>query len=136
VTLRAVVRDSYSAPFFDAARRGELVMPRCANAHFMAATQGRNGPAVRCHQCLSADIDWAPVSGRGVLISWTVLHLRGEDPPTRIAGIVELDEGPWLKTLIDAADDSDLQAGRPMSLGFVATGENGEGEPVPAYRPA
>jgi uncharacterized OB-fold protein len=135
MTLPTVLRDDYSAPFFDGTKRGELMMPRCENGHFMAPTQGYGGPVVRCHFCLSANIDWAAVSGHGSLVSWTVLHLRNQDPPTRIAGIVELDEGPWLKALIDVADDAGLHAGTPMAVDFVDTGE-GEGEHVPAFRPA
>ena len=135
MTLTAVMRDEYSAPFFDGTKQGELLMPRCENGHFMAPTQGYNGPAVRCHVCLSASIGWAPVTGQASLVSWTVLHMRNQEPATRIAGIVELEEGPWLKALIDVADDAQLHAGMLMTVNFIETGD-GEGERIPAFRPA
>lgn len=130
MTLPTVVRDEYSTPFFDGAKRGELVMPQCVNGHFMAATQGYGGPVVRCHECLSNDISWNAVSGNGSLVSWTVVHFRDQDP--RTAGIVELDEGPWLKALILG---SDLHAGASMTVEFVESGD-GEGELIPAFRPS
>jgi uncharacterized OB-fold protein len=136
VTLPTVQRDDYSAPFFDAAKRGELVMPRCENGHFSAPTQGYSGPVARCHYCLSSSFEWQPVSGRASLVSWTVLHFRNQEPATRIAGIVELEEGPWIKALIDVDDDSVLHAGGPLRLNFAETGADGDGERIPAFTPA
>jgi uncharacterized OB-fold protein len=135
MNLPAVERDDYSAPFFDAAKRGELAMPRCANGHFMPATQGYGGPVVRCRTCLDDRFEWATVSGGARLVSWTVLHLRDQNPPTRVAGVVELDEGPWLNALITVADHTVLRAGMPMTVGFVDTGD-GAGERIPAFTPA
>jgi uncharacterized OB-fold protein len=129
-----VTRDEYSAEFFDAAKRGELLVRQCENGHYMAPTQGYSQPSVRCHECLSGAIHWAPVSGKGTLVSWTVIHSRGAEPATQTAGIVELEEGPWIKALIDVAGDVELHAGTALSVDFVETGD-GEGELVPAFRP-
>jgi uncharacterized protein len=134
VTLPKVTRDEYSAPFFDGAREGTLLVRRCENGHYMAPTQGYNGPAIRCYVCQSDAIDWAPVAGTGELVSWTVVHLRGDEPSTRIAGIVELDEGPWVKGLIDVPNDDELSAGTRVRVHFVDSAD-GAGEPIPAFRP-
>jgi uncharacterized OB-fold protein len=131
--LPHVARDDHSAPFFDGARRGELLVLRCENGHHLAPTQGYNQPAVRCHECRSDILDWAPVSGRGALVTWTVIHLKGAEPATQIAGVVELDEGPWLKALIDVPTDEPLRAGTEMTVGFVETDDGGE--LIPAFRP-
>jgi uncharacterized OB-fold protein len=133
--LPNVARDEYSAEFFDAATRGELLVRQCENGHFMAPTQGYNQPTVRCHDCRSGAIHWTPVSGQGTLIAWTVIHFGGSEPATRIAGIIELEEGPWIRALIDVGGDTELQAGATMSVDFVKTGD-GEGELIPAFRPA
>jgi uncharacterized OB-fold protein len=139
--LPTVARDEYSAEFFDAAKRGELLVRRCENGHYMAPTQGYNQPAVRCHECHSCAVRWAPVSGQGTLVTWTVIHSRGSVPATQIAGIIELEEGPWIKAFIDAGNDLELHAGTVMSLDFVKTGDgdgdgDGDGEMIPAFRPA
>ncbi len=134
VTLPAVRRDEYSAPFFDAATRGELVAPQCVNGHYSAPTQGRNDPVARCHECGSDELHWSAVTGNASLVSWTVLHGREADSPTKTVGIVELDEGPWLRALITADPDVGLRAGLPMGLDFVKTGD-GDGEVIPAFYP-
>jgi uncharacterized OB-fold protein len=133
--LPNVARDEYSADFFDAAKRGELLVRQCENGHYMAPTQGYNQPAVRCHECRSDAIHWSPVSGQGTLVTWTVIHLKRAEPATQTAGIVELEEGPWIKCLIDAGSDVELHAGIAMSVDFVTTGDGG-GELIPAFRPA
>ena len=49
-------------PFWDATKRHELVMPRCQKCdHFFFY------PREECPKCLSPDIQWASVSGRGRL---------------------------------------------------------------------
>lgn len=136
MSLPAIAKDEYSTPFFENARRGQLVMPRCENGHFQPTTQGFGGPVARCHECRSALLEWHPVSGDATLVSWTVLHLRNQEPPTRIVGIVELSEGPWLKGCIDCIDDRALSVGLPIRVEFIPTGEVGEdGEPIPAFVP-
>jgi uncharacterized protein len=138
--LQKVGRDEYSAEFFDAAKRGQLLVRQCENGHYMAPTQGYNQPAVRCPECHSCAIRWAPASGQGTLVTWTVIHSRGSVPTTQIAGIIELEEGPWIKALIEVGSDLELHAGTAMSLHFVKTGEcegesESDGEMIPAFTP-
>jgi hypothetical protein len=64
-----------------------------------------------------------------------VIHLKGVEPATQTAGIVELEEGPWITCLIDVGSDVELRTGIEMSVDFVTTGD-GEGELIPAFRPA
>ncbi len=132
IVIDPVVRDAYSAPFFDGTALGELRVPRCANGHFMAPVQGYNQPVACCPQCHSFDVQWTPVAGTGVIVAWTVLHSRGGEP--RTAGIVELDEGPWLKALIDP-DGHELRAGLAVRARFVKSSGD-DGEYVPAFRPS
>jgi len=135
VGIPKVDRDEYSADFFDAAKRGELLVRQCENGHYMAPTQGYNQPSIRCHDCRSGVIHWTPACGLGTLVSWTVIHFRGAEPATRTAGIIELDEGPWIKALIDVGSDIELKAGTVMTVDFVETGD-GDGELIPAFRPS
>ena len=132
--LPNVARDGYSADFFDAANRGVLLVRQCENGHFMAPTQGYNQPSVCCQECHSRAIHWAPASGHGTLVTWTVIHSRESELEPQIAGIVELEEGPWIKALIDVDSDVELHSGVAMSVDFVRTGD-GDGELIPAFRP-
>jgi len=93
------------APFWDALRRHELVVQQCA-----ACGRMRFVPSELCPHCYSPDATWSPVSGRGRVYSYTVVH-RAPTPayqaeaPYALA-YVELDEGPRLTAnVVDAAPD-------------------------------
>ncbi len=79
-------------PFWDAAKRHELVLPRCKKCsrwHFY--------PREQCPFCLSADIEYAPASGKGRVWSFTTIFqpvipaFRDEAPYNYV--IIELNEG-------------------------------------------
>ncbi len=79
-------------PFWDAAKRGELIIPRCprCDAYFWY-------PRSVCPTCLREGWEWAPVSGKGRLHSFTVVRQPANptfegDVPYAYA-IVQLDEG-------------------------------------------
>jgi uncharacterized OB-fold protein len=131
-TLRKIERDDASAAFFDAAAAGTLAVRQCANGHFLPPTQGFSGPAIRCQVCQSPDITWHPASGSATLVSWVIPYARTGEP-TGVAGIVELEEGPWMNALIDVEPDADLHAGQSLTVCFVPTDG---GETIPAFRPS
>lgn len=130
-TLPQIVRDDASAAFFEAAASGTLAVRQCANGHFLPATQGFSGPAVRCQVCQSPDIEWRPASGSATLVSWVIPHARTGEA-TNVAGLVELAEGPWMTAPIDVAPDAELHAGQALTVCFIPTEG---GETVPAFRP-
>lgn len=129
--IPAVMRDDESAGFFEAAARGVLAVRTCANGHRMPPVHGYSGPAARCHDCLSEAITWEPVTGRGALVSWVVVRDR-DGAARHVAGIVELDEGPWLNGLILVPPGARLRAGCPVVARFVPSDG---GEVVPAFVP-
>jgi len=125
-----VVRDKDSEEFFEGTANGVLLVRQCVNGHYLPPTQGQ-GPAIRCHTCLSDELSWVPSSGEATLVSWVVPHARTGEA-TSVAAIVELAEGPWMNALIDAEpDDPRLQVGLPLTVTFLPT----EGEVLPAFRP-
>jgi acetyl-CoA acetyltransferase/uncharacterized OB-fold protein len=112
-----VVRaDPRSAPFFDAAGRGELMLKRCERCQrWLAPT------ASGCPDC-GEDADelaWAAASGHGTLVSWSVVHPR-HDGPVTVPALVELTEGPWLAT--------GLRLSRPEQLAALKAGQSVEAE--------
>ncbi len=104
----SVLRDEQSAPFFDAARAGQLLIRRCALC-------GRYYPP---NQSLCGDgeqLDWVPAGGEATLVTWAVDHgsvldpvLAGPDGASSVFGVVELAEGPWLNVPIVGADPASL----------------------------
>ena len=58
-------RDGLDSEYWEAARRHELMVQRCNTCEAF-----QSGPEAVCHKCLSIDLGWARVSGRGRLYSW------------------------------------------------------------------
>jgi uncharacterized OB-fold protein len=100
-------------PFWQAAKRHELVMQRCTRCgnwiHF---------PREQCPVCFSQETEWAPVSGKGRVYAFTNVHQAQhpafqEETPYCFA-IVQLDEGPRMVTnIVDIAPD-EVQCDMPV----------------------
>lgn len=112
----------YSAPFWDAARRGELAMQSCEAC---GGLQHPAGPV--CRECWSDRLVWRSVSGRGAIYSYTIVHrtttggFSGETPYA--VAIVELDEGPRLTTNIVDCPLDQVRIDMPVSAVFEPNGE-------------
>jgi len=83
-------------PFFAAAERGELVIPRCADCATWVWY-----PQAICPACGRRRIGWTPVSGRGRIFTWVRAH-RSFLPGLQVrvpyvTALVELDEHPSLR---------------------------------------
>jgi uncharacterized OB-fold protein len=126
----AIERDDDSAPFFDAARRDELVVRRCSACDRWLAPQARS-----CPGC-GGDLAWVPASGSGTLVTWARVHsapheaFAGQLP--YLTGYVELAEGPWLLARI-AAGPEQPQMGAALRVAFV---HPAEGESYPIFQPS
>ena len=126
----AVTRDEGSAPFFDAAAEGRLLIRRCgACGHWITPYLRMGAMLDRCPNCTADRLEWASATGRGTLVTWTVVHAKSEED-VRAVGVVELEEGPWLTAPLDA-DARSLAAGMEMVVDFV---RRGGGEPIPVFR--
>lgn len=93
-----------SAPFWEAAFKGELRMQQCGSCGHV-----RFPPSLQCPRCLSDDATWARMSGRGRIYSWVVVHQSqhpafNPDAPYNVV-IVELDEGPRLHGNLVGGDE-------------------------------
>ena len=108
------VPDEFSAPFFEGAERGALVLQRCESC---GAVMWPVRP--RCVECFSGDVSWAPVSGRAEIYSFTVVHQKypGFEEPYVIA-TVETPEGARFNTSIVGTDPDALKIGMPVEVVF------------------
>jgi len=112
-----------SAPFWEAAVRGELRMQRCGDCGHV-----RFPPALLCGRCLSANAEWVKLSGRGTVFSWIVIHQSqhpafNADVPYNVA-IIELEEGPRLHTNVVGCQNAELHIGMPVEVVFEKVNDN------------
>ena len=122
------VPDEASAPFFEGAARGELMLQHCrACGAFMWPVKSR------CVECFSADIEWSAASGRGELYSFVVVHQRypGFDEPYVLA-TVATPEGVRFNTSIGGADPDDLRIGMQLEVVFDSVSDD---VVVPRFQP-
>jgi uncharacterized OB-fold protein len=61
--------DALTAPFWEAASQGRLVIQRCQNCK-----RYHHPPLVVCTDCLSTDQRYEPVSGRGTISTFTITY--------------------------------------------------------------
>jgi uncharacterized OB-fold protein len=104
-----------SRPFWEAARRHELMLQQCG-----ACGKFIYYPRPRCPHCFSDRLEWKPVSGRGTVYSYTVARYSPapafKELPFVVA-IVELAEGPRMTTNIVAPPEQ-VEIGMPVTVEF------------------
>lgn len=124
--------DEDSAPFWEAAARGELVVQRCA-----ACGRPRHPPRPVCPACRSFEHRWEPASGRGRVWSWIVAHppvlpAFADLAPFNVA-VVELPEGVRMVGRILGVADDRVHEGMAVEVVFEHVEE---GVALPQWRPA
>jgi uncharacterized OB-fold protein len=120
-----------SAPYWEAARLGELRMQRCGDCGHV-----RFPPSILCARCLSDKSDWIRLSGRGKVFSWIVIHQSqhpafNPDAPYNVA-IVELEEGPRLHTNLVDVDNAEIHIDMPVEVVFDKVNDE---VTLPKFRP-
>jgi uncharacterized OB-fold protein len=125
------VPDEASAPFFEGAARGELMLQRCRSCGaFMWPVRAR------CVECFSGDLEWEAASGRSELYSFVVVHQRypGFEEPYVLA-TVQTPEGVRFNTSIIGADADELTIGMQLTVVFEQVSDDvvvPKFEPVPS----
>jgi hypothetical protein len=104
-------------PFWEAAHQHKLTVQRCRDCgeHIFF-------PRPLCPQCYSSNIEWAEVSGRGKVYSFTIVRrptVRGfdQDAPY-IYAVVELEEGPRMVTNIVGCLLDEVRVGMPVEAAY------------------
>ena len=107
-----------NAPFYDAARRGELRLQRCTGCG-----RYRHYPRPTCPACLSREHTWERLSGHGTVWTWTIVRgptLPAFEPklPYNVVDVL-LDEGVhFVSEVLDCAPE-EVRAGMPVEAVFV-----------------
>lgn len=115
--------DFDSKPFWDWLRAKDFRLQYCE-----ACGEYRFPPYPSCPYCGEAGGTWKPLSGKGVIYSWIVIHrspLRDyqEDAPYVIV-LVELEEGPRIVGRLVGCDPENVRADLPVVGRYMDTGEN------------
>jgi len=103
-------------PFWEAARRHELVAYQCSNCgtYYSQVTE--------CTACDSPRMGWVKVSGKGQVFTSCIFHQAfhpawKDDIPYN-AAYVKLDEGPLLISNIVGCANEDIYIGMPVEVVF------------------
>ncbi|MGH2758864.1 MAG: Zn-ribbon domain-containing OB-fold protein [Actinomycetota bacterium] len=116
--------------FWDGAKRGELLIQRCASCGTL-----RHPPGPGCASCGSVDWDTVRSSGRGTVHSFAVHHyppIPGFEYPLAI-GLVDLEEGTRLISNIVGIDPDSIEIGMAVEVAFESFGDD---LALPQFRPA
>lgn len=120
------------APFLEAAKRGVLVVQRCDGCGEL-----RFPAREICSRCLSRAESWVPVTGKGRVFSFYVMHqvyhpAFASEVPYAVV-VVELDEGPRLTTNVVGCGPEEIRVGMPVEVTFE---ERSPEVSLPVFRPA
>lgn len=105
-------------PFWDAAKRHQLMMPRCpsCNRYFWY-------PREACPHCLQPGWEWTPVSGKGRLHTFTIVRQPAHpafnlDVPY-VYAVVQLEEGVrMISNVVECAIPDDVRVDMPLEAVF------------------
>jgi uncharacterized OB-fold protein len=126
------VPDEISAPFFDGARGGKLMLQHCT------ACDGWSFPVrERCPHCFAGSLQWRAASGKGTLYTFAIMHqvmnpgFAGQVPYN--VSQIDLAEGVRMVSNVVGVANADLRIGMALEAVFD---DVGEGVHVPKFRPA
>jgi uncharacterized OB-fold protein len=126
------VPDEISAPFFNGARDGKLMLQYCS------ACDGWSFPVrERCPHCFAAKLEWRAASGKGTLYTFAIMHqvmnpgFAGSVPYN--VSQIDLAEGVRMISNVVGVDNRDLRIGMQLEAVFDDIGDDIR---VPKFRPA
>jgi uncharacterized protein len=109
--------DPVTRPFWDSLKAHGLRLQRCGGCGCFVYY-----PRPLCPSCLSDDLVWTAVSGRGVVHAFTIPHrhpspeFRAETP--YVVALIELEEGAWmLSNLVEIPPTPEaVRVGLPVEI--------------------
>ena len=125
------VPDEISAPFFDGARAGRLMLQHCT-----ACGKWSFPVRERCPHCLGAKLGWRAASGRGTLYTFSIMHQVmnpgfAAEVPYNVSQI-DLAEGVRMVANVIGIANDQLRIGMELQAVFE---DVGMGVSIPKFRP-
>ncbi len=117
--------DEVSAPFWAAAQNRQLAIQHCTSCGYY-----NHPPRAVCDACLSQDLSFTSVSGRGSIYSFTIMHQKDvagfEHDAPFINIVVELDIQPMLLMVsnLPLAERERVKIGVAVEVYFDDRGDN------------
>lgn len=102
--------------FYKFVSEGKLMAAKCSKCGAMLLP-----PRPLCTKCFSTDFEWIELSGRGELLSYTVIHVsppQFESMAPYIVGIVKLEEGLRLPGMIRGVEPEKIRVGMALMVDF------------------
>lgn len=118
------VEDPVSKPFWEAAREGRFILPRCTNCNRVHWY-----PRLMCPHCHSMEIEWILASGRGRIHTFAVQHRAfggWADEVPFVTAYIDLNEGDRMFTVlrgVDATKPETIKIGAPVQVEFEEANE-------------
>jgi uncharacterized OB-fold protein len=111
-----------NAEFWRGCKNRQLILQRCRGCG-----KFRYYPRPACSNCSSMEFDWQPVSGRGTVFSYVIVHgptlpYFAAKAPYNVV-LVALEEGPHMvSNLLDVPND-EIYIGMPVVVDFEDVSE-------------
>jgi uncharacterized OB-fold protein len=126
-----ITTDGWTAPYWEAAQRDQLVAPRCG-----VCGAFRFPPGPFCPECRSQETEWVALSGRASVFSFSVVRgLPGQPDLLLVPAVLEAPDAPGIHLVSNVVDvvPEDVTIGIEVDVAFVdITG----GWKLPVFRPA
>jgi uncharacterized protein len=112
-------KGTHTRPFWDGARAGKLMLPRCRDCNRVHWY-----PRHICPNCHSMDLEWIEGSGEGTIYSFAVQHLAfgawAKQAPY-VTAYIDLKEGDRMLTVLRGVDPlapETIRIGAPVRVEF------------------
>jgi uncharacterized protein len=104
-------------PYWEGGKQHELRIQKCA-----ACGHYQFYPRLYCTACMSDRVEWVTASGRGKVLSFTIVYRPvtqafAADVPYVVA-LITLDEGPQMMSNIVGCSPEKVQIGMPVEVMF------------------
>ena len=123
--------DEETRGYWEACRRHELVLQRCGACNTL-----RYYPRAVCPECLSDEVRWERMTGRGTVYTFTVTY-QNQAPGFRdelpyVLAYVTLDEGPQMLTNVVDCKPDEVKIGMAVEVTFEDVNED---IAIPRFKP-
>ncbi|KLO46678.1 hypothetical protein ABW17_02245 [Mycobacterium nebraskense] len=108
----------WQQPFWDSLRDRDIRIQRCTSCGAF-----RHVPKEICAKCHSLSFSWAPISGRGVVYTYTIVH-RAPTPAYQAAApyaivYAAMDEGFRMIGTMAGGDPAAVEIGAPVRIVYT-----------------
>ncbi len=106
----------YDKPMWESISARAMRLQRCR-----ACSGWQYPPGPSCPQCLSCDLEWKEISGKGKILSWVVFHRKylAAYPAPYNCVAVRLEEGPTMISNLTGDMPGDDSIGQGVAMVYV-----------------